>query len=133
MTRTAIRSGSPFEELAGYSRALVDGEWIFISATSGYDAEIGGFAEEAEDQARCALGVIGRTLAEAGATMADVVQVRVYLAERADVLPVSRLLGATFEHPRPANTTILCGFPAAEIKVEIEMVARRQAGGEAQA
>ena len=128
MIRTAISSGSPFEELAGYSRARIDGEWIFVSGTSGHDPAIGGFAATAEEQARRALDVIAETLAKAGATMADVVQVRVYLAERDDVVPVSRLLGALFSDPRPANTTILCGFPVAEIKVEIEMVARKASG-----
>ena len=124
--RRAIHSGSPFETMAGYSRALVDGDWVFVSATSGHDPAIGGFAPDAEAQARRALDVIAAALAEAGAGMADIVAVRVYLKRREDVAAVSRLLGATFADPRPANTTILRGFPAEEILVEIEATARRR-------
>ncbi|KPP99481.1 MAG: putative translation initiation inhibitor, yjgF family [Rhodobacteraceae bacterium HLUCCA12] len=125
-TRWAISSGSKFEELAGYSRAVVDGEWVFTSATSGADPETGAFAPDAEAQARHALDVIAATLAKAGAGWSDVVQVRCYLADRADVVPVSKLLGALFAEPRPTNTTILCAFPIEDIRVEFEMVARKR-------
>ncbi|MGO4171995.1 RidA family protein [Bosea sp. TAF32] len=125
MSRRAIYSGSKFEELAGYSRALVDGDWIFVSGTAGYDPVSGAFPASAEDQARRALQTIADALAQADATLADIVSVRVYLAERGDVLAVSKVLGEQFVDPRPTNTTILCGFPVEEIKVEIEAVARR--------
>ncbi len=124
--RWAISSGSKFEELAGYSRAVVDGEWVFTSATAGADPETGTFAPDAETQARHALEVIAATLAKAGAGWGDVVQVRCYLADRGDVVPVSKLLGALFSDPRPTNTTILCAFPLEEIRVEFEMVARKR-------
>ncbi|SMC71429.1 Rid family hydrolase [Rhizobium sp. RU36D] len=126
MTRKSIYSNSEFERLAGYSRAVVDGEWIFISGTSGFDPALGGFAASAEDQAKRVLEIISATLAEADASMADIVSVRVYLASRDDVVPVSMLLGAVFSDPRPTNTTIICGFPVEAIKVEIEAVARRR-------
>jgi enamine deaminase RidA (YjgF/YER057c/UK114 family) len=58
--------------------------------------------------------------------MSDIVQVRIYLADRADVVSVSTILGETFTDPRPTNTTIICGFPVPEIKVEIEVTARKQ-------
>jgi len=125
-TRWAISSGSKFEELAGYSRAVVDGDWVFTSATAGADPETGAFAPDAETQARHALDVIAATLTKAGAGWGDVVQVRCYLADRADVVPVSKLLGALFVDPRPTNTTILCAFPLEEIRVEFEMVARKR-------
>ena len=131
MTRKAIYSGSPFEELAGYSRALVDGEWIFVSGTAGHDPSIGGFAHEAEAQARRSLDIIAAALDEAGSGLRDIVSVRVYLASRDDVMAVSRVLGETFADPRPTNTTIICGFPVEEIKVEIEVIARRQVGAAA--
>lgn len=126
MSRRAICSGSPFEELAGYSRALVDGEWVFVSATSGFDAAINGFNDTAVGQAHKALEVIGAALEQAGASFADVVRARCYLADAADTVEVSRLLGAVFSDPRPANTTIICGFPDPGIKVEFEMTARRK-------
>ena len=123
--RRAISSGSKFEELAGYSRAVVDDEWVFTSATAGSEAD-GSFSPDTAQQARRALAVISAALAEAGATFADVVRVRVYLADRADVMAVSKILGETFAAPRPTNTTIICGFPADEIKVELEMTALRR-------
>lgn len=126
MTRRAISSGSPFEKMAGYSRAVVDGEWVFVSGTAGMDPETKTFPAAAADQARHSLAVIGRTLAEAGAGFADVVQVRLYLADRDDMPAVAALLGATFDDPRPTNTTIICGFPVAEIRVEIEVVALKR-------
>lgn len=123
--RQAISSGSRFEELAGYSRAVVDGEWVFISATAGSETD-GGFSPDAALQARRALAIIGTALAEAKAGFADVVRVRVYLADRADVMAVSKILGETFAAPHPTNTTIICGFPDERIKVELEMTALKR-------
>lgn len=126
MTRKSIYSGSKFEEMAGYARALVDGDWIFVSGTAGFDAQTGEFPDDAAAQARLSLQTISDALAQAGATLRDAVSLRVYLAHREDVMAVSRILGETFSDPRPTNTTILCGFPVEAIKVEIELVARRQ-------
>ncbi len=127
MTRRAIYSGSKFEDLAGYSRAVVDGDWIFVSGTAGYDPATSTFADGAEGQARRSLQSIADALAQAEARLRDIVSVRVYLADRAHVMPVSRVLGETFVDPRPTNTTIICGFPVEDILVEIEVVARRRA------
>lgn len=121
--RSTISSGSKFEKMAGYSRAVIDGEWIFISGTAGYDFETNEISEDAEEQARQSLRTIGHTLEQANASFADVVRVRVYLADRADVMAVSKVLGETFNDPRPTNTTIICGFAMPEMKVEIEMTA----------
>ncbi|WP_019994481.1 RidA family protein [Aureimonas ureilytica] len=126
MTRRSIYSGSKFEEIAGYARAVVDGEWVLVSGTAGYDPATMRFPDGAAAQARQALKTIGEALAEADATLEDVVQVRVYLAAREHVMPVSEILGATFRDPRPTNTTIICGFPAEEILVEIEVAALRR-------
>lgn len=133
MKRRAIYSGSKFEELAGYSRALVDGDWIFVSGTAGADPASGAFFASVEDQARRALDIIAEALAQADASLADIVSVRVYLASRSDVVAVSRILGETFADPRPTNTTIICGFPHEDIKVEIEAVARRSRSEDAEA
>lgn len=127
--RQAISSGSKFEALAGYSRAVADGEWVFVSATAGSEAD-GSFSPDAVRQARRALATIGSALTEAGAGFEDIVRVRVYLADRSDVIAVSRILGETFAAPRPTNTTIICGFPAEEIKVELEMTALKRRRGQ---
>jgi enamine deaminase RidA (YjgF/YER057c/UK114 family) len=123
--RKAISSGSKFEELAGYSRAVADGDWVFVSGTTGTDPQ-GRMAPDALGQARQALATISAALAQADAALSDVVRVRVYLANRADVMPVSALLKETFGDTRPTNTTIICGFPVEEIKVELEMTALRR-------
>jgi enamine deaminase RidA (YjgF/YER057c/UK114 family) len=128
VTRRAIYSGSTFENLAGYSRAVVDGDWVFVSGTAGFDPKTMVFAETAADQARQSLKTIAAALTEAGASLRDVVQVRVYLSDRAYVMAVSRILGETFSDPRPTNTTIICGFAVDEILVEIEVVALRRGG-----
>jgi enamine deaminase RidA (YjgF/YER057c/UK114 family) len=126
MARWTISSGSKFEEMAGYSRAVVDGEWIFVSGTAGYDFATGTISSDAAEQARQSLATISRTLEQAGASLGDVVRVRVYLSDRADVVAVSTVLGQTFSDPRPTNTTIICGFAMEEMKVELEVTALRR-------
>ena len=126
MARWTISSGSRFEEMAGYSRAVVDGEWIFVSGTAGYDLATGMISSDAAEQARQSLATISRTLEQAGASLGDIVRVRVYLSDRSDVVAVSAVLGQTFSDPRPTNTTIICGFAMEEMKVELEVTALRR-------
>lgn len=125
--RWAISSGSKFETLAGYSRAVVDGEWIFVSGTAGYDIANDRFPEDAAEQTRLALRTVAEALAKADASLADIVRVRVYLADAGDVMAVSKILGETFSDPRPTNTTIVCGFADPGIKVEVEVTALKRA------
>ncbi|NIZ11725.1 RidA family protein [Pseudooceanicola sp. HF7] len=121
--RYAISSGSPFEKIGGYSRAIVDGEWVFISGTAGYVAgEVD--PDDAVAQTVKALEIISDTMAEAGGTLKDIVSLRVYVARREDILPIAKHLGTVFEDPRPTNTTVTCGFVNDEIKLEIEVTAR---------
>jgi enamine deaminase RidA (YjgF/YER057c/UK114 family) len=127
MSRWTISSGSKFEELAGYSRAVVDGEWIFVSGTAGYDFSDGSISDDPAEQTRQSLKTIAAALEKAGATLADIVRVRVFVANRADVMAVSKVLGETFSDPRPTNTTIVCGFAMPEMKVELEATALRRA------
>ncbi len=124
--RYSISSGSAFEKIGGYSRAVVDGDWVFISGTSGYVAgEID--PDDAVAQTVKALSIIADTLGKAGGTLKDIVSLRVYVARRADILPIMTHLGTVFDDPRPANTTVSCGFVNDEIKVELEVTARLQA------
>jgi enamine deaminase RidA (YjgF/YER057c/UK114 family) len=124
--RWAISSGSKFEKLAGYSRALVDGEWVFVSGTAGHNPD-GSISSDPEEQTRQSLRTIAKALEQASASLADIVRLNVYVADRQDVMTVSKVLGETFSDPRPTNTTIICGFPVEEIKVEIEVTARKRA------
>lgn len=126
MGRKAFYSGSRFEEMAGYSRALVADPWVFVSATSGPDRETKAYPADPVAQAKNALAIVEETLAAAGASFADVVQVRVYLSSRDHIVPISSMLGRLFKDPRPANTTIVCAFPSAEIHVEFEFVALKR-------
>jgi len=123
MTRRAIYSGSPYEKLAGYSRAVVDGDWVLVSGTAGYAQGITD-PDDAVAQTRRALDIVSGALAEAGGTLRDIVSLRVYVARREDIMPISQVLGQTFGDPRPTNTTVVVGFVNDEIKVEIEAVAR---------
>ncbi|MDB6002467.1 MAG: Endoribonuclease [Rhizobacter sp.] len=124
MTRRFIQSGSRWEELAGYSRAVVDGDWVFVSGTIGQDFVTGAFPASAADQCALALDTIETALVQAGATLADVVRVRVYVPDRADVMAVSGVLKQRLGSNRPANTTVCCPLAVEAAKVELEVTAR---------
>ncbi len=125
--RSWVSSGSPWEELAGYARAVVQGDWVFVSGTVGIDAATGALAAGAQAQTQCALDIIERALAEASATLLDTVRVRAYVPERADVAAVSSVLKQRLGAARPANTTVCCPLAVEGALVEIEITALRQA------
>ena len=127
MTRRTISSGSRFEELARYSRAVVDGEWVVVSGTVGPDSTTGDMPDSAEQQARNCFATIEGALQEAGASLADVMRCGVYLSSADDLYEVVRVLAEKFEHIRPANTTLICQIPVKGAKVEIEVLAKVRA------
>src|SRR5438067_12169789 len=94
--RRLISSGSPFEDAGGYSRAVVDGEWVFVAGTTGFDYAAMTIAEDAAEQTRQALRNIAAALAEAGAGLADVVRVRYYLPDLEDWPRLVPRLGEAF-------------------------------------
>jgi enamine deaminase RidA (YjgF/YER057c/UK114 family) len=120
MGRKFISSGSPWEKLAGYSRAVVDGRWVFVSGTVGKD-----FRSSAAAQADQSLDIIEKALKSARATMRDVVRVRVYIPNRRDVLAVSKVVARRLGAARAANTTVCAPLAVAGAKVEIEVTALR--------
>lgn len=124
--RRFIQSGSRWEELAGYSRAVVDGDWIMVSGTIGQDFATGEFPLTADAQCELALDTIAAALAEAQSNLGDVVRVRVYVPDRADVIAVSHVLRRRFGANRPANTTVCCALAVEGAKVELEVTARRR-------
>ena len=126
MTRKLISTGSPFEKTAGYSRAVVQGDWCFVAGTTGYDYATMSMPEAVEDQARNALGTIRRALEEAGFAMADVVRAHYYVTDRAFVKTVFPVFGEAFGDIRPAATLVVCGLAEPEMKVEIEVTALRR-------
>jgi len=126
VARRLISTGSPFEKEAGYSRAVADGDFCFVAGTTGYDYASMTMPDDVEAQARNALATIGRALAEAGFGMEDVVRARYYVTDRAYVAAVYRAVGEVFGAIRPAATLLVCGLAEPEMKVEIEVTARRR-------
>ncbi len=126
MTRRLISSGSPFEEQAGYSRAVVDGDWVFVSGTTGYDYITMRMPEGVEAQARNTFATIQNALEEAGASMADIVRVHYYVTRREDAAAVMTVAGEVLGAIRPAATLILCDLLEEAMLVEIEVTAKRQ-------
>src|ERR1700747_2756802 len=108
--RRLISSGSRFEAEAGYSRAVVDGEWIFVAGTTGFDYAHMTIAEDPVAQARQAFRNIEQALGEAGATLADVVRVRYYVPNAADWPAIVPVLGEVLGSIRPAATALFCGL-----------------------
>lgn len=125
MSRRQIAGGSPFEDSLGYSRAVVQGDWCFLSGTTGADPESGEFPESAGAQARNALDRIGRALNEAGFAMRDVVRVTYILSDLSHMEEVAPELRATFGSIRPAATMVVAGLVDPRMKIEIEATAFR--------
>ena len=127
MARQLISSGSRFEAEIGYSRAVVDGDWIFVAGTTGFDYATMTIADDVVAQCRQAMCNIEQALQQAGASMADVVRVTYILPDRADFPPCWPILKDYFGEVRPAATMLQAGLAGPEMKIEIEVTARRRA------
>ncbi len=127
--RRLISSGSPFEAGIGYSRAVVDGDWIFVSGTTGFDYDTMTISSDVHEQAEQTMNNIKRALGEAGSSLADVVRVRYILPDAADFEPCWPVLRQHFGEVRPAATMIAAGLSDPRMKIEIEVTARRAAKG----
>jgi enamine deaminase RidA (YjgF/YER057c/UK114 family) len=125
MARRLIRGGSRFEDLASFSRAVVDGDMIYLSGTTGLDPATGKFADDVGAQTEMAFRHVEAALEQAGASLADVLRVVVYIADRSHLMAVCEIVGRKFKDIRPANTTIIAQLAVADMKVEIEVTARR--------
>src|SRR5207302_3353378 len=123
--RRLISSGSPFEAATGYSRAVVDGERVFVAGTTGFDYAAMTIADDPIEQTRQALRNIEAALAEAGTSLGDVVRVKYYLPDAADWPRIVPVLGAAFGAIRPAAAALICGLVDPRMKIEIEVTARR--------
>lgn len=127
MTRKLISTGSPFEKTAGYSRAVVQGDWCFVSGTTGYDYATMTMPDTIEAQTRNCLATIAKALDEAGFALRDIVRCHYYVTDRAYVNTVFPILGEVFGDIRPAATMIVCQLNEPEMKIEIEVTALRSA------
>jgi formimidoylglutamate deiminase len=123
--RRTISSGSSFERDIGYSRAVVDGDWIHVSGTTGFDYATMTVPEDVVAQAEQAVANVEAALTEAGASLADVVRVRYLLPDRADFEPCWPVLRRAFAAARPAATMQVCGLSDPRMRIEIEVTARR--------
>jgi enamine deaminase RidA (YjgF/YER057c/UK114 family) len=123
--RRLLSSGSTFEAQIGYSRAVVDGDLIFVSGTTGFDYATMRISDDVAEQCRQAMHNIASTLKEAGASIADVVRVRYILPRRADFAACWPVLKEYLGEVRPAATMIEAGLYDPRMKIEIEVTARR--------
>jgi enamine deaminase RidA (YjgF/YER057c/UK114 family) len=122
--RRSILSGSTFEEQIGYARAVVDGDRVYVSGTTGFDYATMTISDDVVEQAGQCLRNIQAALAEAGGTLADVVRVRYLLPDRADFEPCWPVLRRAFADVRPAATMLVCGLADPRMRIEIEVDAR---------
>ena len=123
--RRLISTGSPFEAAFGYSRAVVDGDYVFVSGTTGYDYATMTMPDDITLQARNCFDTIAKALIEAGSSLDRVVKVTYYVVDPADQEPVLHVAGDRLAAIRPASTMlVIAGLLKPEMKVEIEMTAR---------
>jgi enamine deaminase RidA (YjgF/YER057c/UK114 family) len=127
MTRRLISSGSKFEQDVGYSRAVVDGEWVFVSGTTGFDYRTMTISDSLIEQTEQCLKNIQFALNDAGADFADVVRVN-YIVPKAERFPDCwPVLRKYFGAGRPAMTMISAGLLDPRMQIEIEVTARLRA------
>lgn len=118
--------GSPFEASMGYSRAVVKGNWCFVSGVTGYDYTTMTIPEDAAEQAQNCFDTIFGVLDEAGFSADDIVRVQYTVTDAALVEQISPVLGKALGEIRPAATMVVCGLIRPEMKVEIEVTAMRE-------
>ena len=129
MLRRNLSSGSTFEREIGYSRAVVLGDHIWVSGTTGFDYATMTIADDVAAQTQQCLRNIEAALAQAGATLRDVVRVRYILPDAADFPATWPALRAAFGEVRPAATMLQAGLADPRMRIEIEADAVRGAGG----
>jgi enamine deaminase RidA (YjgF/YER057c/UK114 family) len=124
MPRLHISSGSVFEREIGYSRAVVESGWVFVSGTTGYDYEKMALAEGVVEQCDQAFRNIQAALRQAGARMEDVVRATFILPDRADWPLCWPVVKKWLGNARPAATMMVAGLQVPEMKIEIEVTAK---------
>jgi enamine deaminase RidA (YjgF/YER057c/UK114 family) len=127
MSRRLISTGSPFEKTAGYSRAVVDGDFAFVAGTTGYDYATMTMPADVASQSRNCFKTIEATLKDAGFAMADIVRVTYYITDANDADAHFAVCGEVLGEIRPAATLlVVVGLYKPEMKVEIEVTAKRR-------
>jgi enamine deaminase RidA (YjgF/YER057c/UK114 family) len=126
MTRQLISSGSTFETQIGYSRAVVDGDWVFVSGTTGFDYATMSIAEGIVEQTEQCFRNIEHALAQAGATLADAVRVNYVVPVVAEFEQCWPVLRRHLGEIRPASMMIAAGLADPRMRIEIEVTARKR-------
>jgi enamine deaminase RidA (YjgF/YER057c/UK114 family) len=126
--RRLISSGSTFESDISYSRAVVDGRWVFVSGTTGFDYATMTISPDVVEQAEQCMRNINAALGEAGSAMADVVRVRYLFRDAADFEPCWPTFRNHFGVVRPAATMMVVGLSDPRMRLEVEVTACRAAG-----
>lgn len=129
MTRRLISSGSTFEAQIGYSRAVVDGEWVFVSGTTGFDYATMTIADDIVAQTEQCLKNIAHALQQADATLADVVRVIYVVPVAAEFPQCWPVLRKYFGDVRPAAMMIAAGLADPRMRIEIQATARKGGAG----
>ena len=128
MPRRLISTGSPFEKAAGYSRAVIDGDFAFVAGTTGYDYATMTMPAEVTSQARNCFKTIEAALTDGGFALADVVRATYYVTDVKDADAVLAVCGEKLGDIRPASTMlVVAALLKPEMKVEIEVTAKRRA------
>jgi enamine deaminase RidA (YjgF/YER057c/UK114 family) len=127
VSRRLISSGSSFEREIGYSRAVVDGDWVFVSGTTGFDYKTMAISDSLTEQVDQCLQNIQSALEQAGASLRDVVRVTYVLPKAEDFPQCWPILRKYFGDVRPAAMMISAGLADSRMRIEIEVTARRQA------
>jgi enamine deaminase RidA (YjgF/YER057c/UK114 family) len=126
MSRRLISTGSPFEKAAGYSRAVIDGDFAFVSGTTGYDYATMTMPADITSQTRNCFRTIEAALKDGGFAMADIVRAVYYVTDLADADALFAVCGEKLGDIRPAATLlVVAGLYKPEMKVEIEITAKR--------
>jgi len=124
--RRLISSGSSFEAVAGYSRAVVEGDYVHVSGTTGFDYASMTIDPDPAAQARQCFRNIAAALEQAGCSLDDIVRVRYFLVDAALFEQLAPIFGELLGKARPAATALVCGLVDARMKIEIEVTARRR-------
>ena len=128
MPRRRYSSGSTFETLAGYCRAIADGRWIFVSGTTGYDFTTMTISADPAEQAEQAFRNIRTALEALDGRLEDMVRIRVYIADPSDAPAILAVVGRHCRDILPTNTTVIATLMDPDMKVEIEVTALRPDG-----
>lgn len=121
-----IFSGHPNEEKVGYARAVVADGWVFVSGTTGFDAETKQYPDDVVEQCENCFRNIERALKQAGASLADMVRVVIYMAREEDFEKIAPVIRKHCYATRPANTAIFARMVSPRMLVEIEVTARKR-------